>query len=33
MQNNLKIKTQLNGVKIIDYKQFKNENKHLLKYD
>ena len=30
MQNNLKIKTQLNGVKIIDYEQFRHINKYLL---
>ena len=30
MQNNLKIKTQLNGVKIIDHNQFGHSNKYLL---
>ena len=30
MQNNLKIKTQLNGVKLIDHDQFKYSNKYLL---
>ena len=30
MQNNLKIKTQSNGVKLIDHEQFRHQNKYLL---